>query len=247
MRVDSVITMVVVRSARIRAASISGRRLLRRLVKYAAMIRVGRKSFKKYSSFTMIPRLQYLGNLDLADRVRNVQGCIVECGTWRGGMIAGIAQSLGPEREYVLFDSFEGLPRAEDIDGLAAQAWQADITSPSYYNNCTAERNQAEQAMALAHVARPEIVAGWFNDTVPAWALEGRQIALLRLDGDWYESTLVCLRNLFPLVVPGGLIVLDDYFVWEGCTRAVHQYLSEAQRPESIRTTKAGVPYIEKR
>lgn len=71
-------------------------------------------------------------------------------------------------------------------------------------------------------------------------------IALLRLDGDWYDSTMTCLMHLFPLVTTGGLVIIDDYGVWEGCTRAVHRYLADNERPEGIRTTSSGVAYIVK-
>ena len=64
------------------------------------------------------------------------------------------------------------------------------------------------------------IVKGWFSDTVPAFATTQPQIAILRLDGDWYDSTMTALELLFPLVVDRGLVLVDDYGTWDGCTRA---------------------------
>ena len=64
----------------------------------------------RFSQFTMIPPDVYARNLLLVKAYEHVPGCVVECGTWKGGMIGGIATVLGPEREYHLFDSFEGLP-----------------------------------------------------------------------------------------------------------------------------------------
>src|SRR5262245_48397715 len=75
--------------------------------------------YRKYRDFTMCPRSAYVANLTLAYRYAHVQGSVVECGTWRGGMIAGIAELLGGGRTYHLFDSFEGLPRSRAIDGPA--------------------------------------------------------------------------------------------------------------------------------
>src|SRR5260221_13390536 len=99
--------------------------------------------YAKYRDFTMIPEVIYIRNLRVAGYARDVEGCVVECGVWRGGMIAGMAEVLGPERAYVLFDSFQGLPAAQPIDGPRALAWQADTASPAYYDNCAAPASMA--------------------------------------------------------------------------------------------------------
>lgn len=203
--------------------------------------------YRSFASHTMVPRMSYVDNLALVAQVKRLQGCVVECGTWRGGMIAGVASVLGPERDYVIFDSFEGLPPAGEEDGPDAAAWQADTAGAWYYDNCTAERHFAEQAMAQAGVTSPEIVPGWFDATIAEWSKAGRSVAVLRLDGDWYDSTMVCLQHLFPLVEPGGLILIDDYGMWDGCNRAVHRYLADEERPEPIQRSGAGVAYILKR
>jgi hypothetical protein len=72
---------------------------------------------------------------------------------------------------------------------------------------------------------------GWFQATVPAAAPSLGPIALLRLDGDWYESTAVCLRHLYPLVPPGGVVVIDDYGHWEGARRAVDEFVASLDEP----------------
>src|ERR1039457_3011063 len=93
---------------------------------------IGRHIYAKYRDYTMIPETTYIRNLRIAECVRRLKGPIVESGVWRGGMIAGIAELLGPDRQYVLFDSFEGLPPAKEIDGAHALAWQADPSSSTY-------------------------------------------------------------------------------------------------------------------
>ena len=182
-------------------------------------------TYEKYSGFTMIPRGDYCLNLQLAETVRDVAGAVVECGVWRGGMSAGIADVLGAQRTYILCDSFQGLPDAKPIDGAAALAYQSDPTHPEYHDNCSASEDYARRAMALSAASDVHIVAGWFEATVPHLRIPDG-IALLRLDGDWYESTMTCLQHLYRLVNPGGVIVVDDYHTWDGCTRAVHDYLS---------------------
>ena len=188
---------------------------------------------RKYGSFTMIPPAVFVANLATAQKYSDVPGCVVECGVWRGGMIAGMAEVLGPDRRYVLFDSFEGLPPAQAIDGTSAQAWQANTNAAGYHDNCRAEMAHAERAMRLAGATRAELVKGWFDQSVPTFKFD-EPIAVLRLDGDWYESTMTCLEALFDRVHPEGVIILDDYYVWDGCSRAVHRFLADRESTARI-------------
>lgn len=71
------------------------------------------------------------------------------------------------------------------------------------------------------------IVKGWFQDSLPRTSKEIKEIALLRLDGDWYESTKICLENLYPKVVRGGYIIFDDYGCWEGCKIATDEFMEK--------------------
>jgi O-methyltransferase len=190
--------------------------------------------YEQFRNFTMIPRTTYLENLQLIDQVRAVQGCVVECGVWRGGMIAGIAKVLGPDRSYFLFDSFEGLPPAKEVDGESALTWQRNTLASDYYDNCRAPPEFAEQAMAKSGAKHFRLIKGWFDQTLPK-SLPSEPIAILRLDADWYDSTMVCLRTTFDRITPGGLIILDDYYTWDGCSRALHDFLSERRAVERIR------------
>ena len=179
----------------------------------------------KYRNSTILGPATYVMNLLLAQHyVANVPGCVIECGVWRGGVSAGIADVLGSDREYFLFDSFEGLPPAQDIDGRAAKNWQANTTSPGYYDNCTASEEEARRAMHLSAAARFTLVKGWFEKTLSTFEPPS-PIALLRLDADWYESTRLCLERLYPYVADDGLVIIDDYGPWDGCARAVHEFL----------------------
>jgi O-methyltransferase len=202
-----------------------------------------KKVYHKFKDYTMIPEKTYLDNLRLCRGFKNKKGVVVECGVWRGGMTAGISEILGNDFEYYLFDSFEGLPQAQDIDGKAANAWQQDTKSPIYFDNCKAEIDFAINAMKLSNCSNYHIVKGWFKDTLPGFNFT-QPINILRLDGDWYESTMQCLENLYPKLAQNGLIIIDDYYAWDGCTRAVHDYLSKNELPDRINQTKNGVCYI---
>lgn len=198
----------------------------------SAKIAQGLMIYRRYRDFTMATPYIFARNLALCATRAPASGCIVECGVWRGGMSAGMADVL-PGRLHFLFDSFEGLPPAQDIDGEAALSWQKDTSSANYYDNCRAERGYAERAMQMSGAKCFKLVQGWFRDTLVGFTPE-EPIAVLRLDGDWYESTLQCLTALYPHVVPGGLVIIDDYFTWDGCSRAVHDYLSRTRALERI-------------
>jgi O-methyltransferase len=89
-------------------------------------------------------------------------------------------------------------------------------------------------------------VKGWFSDTLQKSNYEG-EIAILRMDADWYDSTLDILNNLFPLVDIGGRILIDDYYSCPGCSKAVHDYLSIYKREERLCTHRGGVCYLVKK
>ncbi len=192
----------------------------------------------------MIPRNLYVDNLRLAEKARDLTGDVVECGVWRGGMAAGIAELIGDDRKYYLFDSFEGLPPAKEIDGLAAKEWQKNPDGEFYNDNCKAEMDYAIKAMDLSG-AKYQCIKGWFSETMKETSFIG-PVALLRLDGDWYESTMDCLKALFPKVVENGIIIIDDYYAWTGCSRAVHDYLASIQSASRIYMTNEYIAYIVK-
>jgi O-methyltransferase len=207
--------------------------------RYRAQFRLNRALYhvlyRRYRKFTLVPARWFVENLDACARYAPKLGCIVECGVWRGGMSAAIGDVL-PRRTHYLFDSFKGLPPAnKELDGDRAVAYQTDKASPWYFDNCRAERSFAETAMSLSHAGEVRFMPGWFNETLKDFAPK-EPIAVLRLDGDWYESTMVCLTVLYPHVTTNGLVLIDDYFAWDGCSRAVHDYLSKIKSAARIQT-----------
>jgi O-methyltransferase len=188
---------------------------------------------RKYREFTMASPGVFWRNMLIADENRHVEGCVVECGVWRGGMSAGLAEVLGPSRHYFLFDSFEGLPQVTAADGEEARKWQEDVDSPTYFDNCRAAIDFAQRAMAMTGVPRYDLVQGWFDRTLPGF-VPPAPIAILRIDGDWYESTMTALEALFPHLAPNGIVIVDDYYAWDGCSRAVHDFLSRNQSTTRI-------------
>lgn len=198
--------------------------------------------WRKNRTFTMNPRKRYLGNLALAQRVLRKnpdlrQGSLVECGTWRGGMFFGLVEALPEIKTIHAYDSFEGLPPATELDG--ADVLVQEKGEGFWHNNNTA--SEEEFLGNLSRIVKPDHVIsvkkGWFEDTLPHHG-DAVPIAILRMDGDWYESTMTILNCLFDKVLPGGLIIIDDYYDWNGCSRAVHDFLSSRKASEKIRQYK---------
>jgi hypothetical protein len=174
---------------------------------------------------------------DLATQVdmvlaEQVPGALVECGVWCGGasfFMADLLRNAGvTDRKVWLFDSFEGMPQPEEIDGPAAAKWAAAVEKPWYAGTVPFTLPAVQQsARALGVSDYTEFVQGWFDQTLPALRERVGPIAILRIDCDWYASVKCCLDNLYDQVSDGGFIVLDDYYTYDGCTLAVHEFLSK--------------------
>jgi O-methyltransferase len=171
-----------------------------------------------------------------------IRGALVECGVWKGGAIglmalAHMRSNRPPVRPLHLFDSFQGIaqPRA-DIDGRAAITFAAGRAKGTLESigKLVSPMEDSEQLLT-ERIAYPKTLIhyhqGWFQNTLPRDASDLSDIALLRLDGDWYDSTALCLEHLYPKVVRSGVVVIDDYGHFEGCRRAVDEFLSSLVTP----------------
>lgn len=164
----------------------------------------------------------------------NIPGDIVECGVWRGGSMQACAKALlalgESDRDLHLFDTFEGMPppTAEDLrrdgksaeDLLAAQGKDRPIWAIASLEDVQAGFEQVPYPGERVHY-----VQGMVEDTVPQQAPE--QISILRLDTDWYASTKHELEFLYPRLVSGGVLLIDDYGYWQGSRQAVDEFLEK--------------------
>lgn len=153
---------------------------------------------------------------------RGVPGDLVETGVWRGGatiMMKGVLAAMGEDdRRVWVADSFEGLPvpderypADEGLDWSGVGALKVDVD---------AVRANFERYGLLDDGVR--FLEGWFEDTLAEAPIE--QLAVLRLDGDLYQSTMDALVALEPKVAPGGYVIVDDYGGWRPCRAAVDDY-----------------------
>src|SRR5262245_8503424 len=200
--------------------------------------------YRKYKDQTMLGRTEYITNLALAASV-TAPGCVIECGVWKGGTTAGMAEVLGPAREYFLFDSFQGHVDPQPIDGPAAFDWRADKTGPWYFDNAVVGPEEADAAMKRSGARRYRLVKGWFEDTLASFTPPS-PIAILRIDCDWYAPTLTCLRALFPHVAEDGIVIADGYPAWDGYARAFHEYLANYRGTARLKQFQGRLYYVVK-
>ncbi|WP_326697806.1 TylF/MycF family methyltransferase [Streptomyces sp. NBC_01754] len=163
-----------------------------------------------------------------------IPGAVVECGVWRGGSMQACAKtllSLGEsDRELYLFDTYEGMtpPTAQDLrrDGRSAQEL---LDAQGKDRPIWAVASLEDVREGFAGVPYPQervhYVPGKVEDTVPGQAPE--QIAILRLDTDWYASTRHELEHLYGRLVSGGVLLIDDYGYWQGSRQAVDEFLEK--------------------
>jgi hypothetical protein len=170
-----------------------------------------------------------------------IQGALVECGVWRGGasaMMAFANLKRGPTRRHLhLFDSFEGMPEPTIAqDGVEVLSWAGTTGDGSLKSTgVNVADPDTVHHLIVSTVGYPDefvhIHRGWFQETLPGAREEVGPIALLRLDGDWYDSTMVTFQNLYDRVVPGGVVVIDDYGHFAGCRKATDEFLAGLHQP----------------
>ena len=182
------------------------------------------------------------------DRLNNVQFCVedvlkrkvpgdlVETGVWKGGtsiFMRAILKAYGvTDRKVWAADSFEGLPVPKD---------RKDGWDLSHVDILKVSLEEVQENFARFDLLDDQVVflKGWFADTLPTAPIE--KIAVLRLDGDLYSSTMDGLVNCYHKVSPGGYVIADDYFSWEASRRACHDFLDKiGQKPDIIKIDWAG-------
>jgi hypothetical protein len=160
-------------------------------------------------------------------------GAIVECGVWRGGSMMMAALTLAAlgktDRDLFLFDTFAGHPRPNPERDLREhyEFWlqRKRTDQSSSWAEVTLEEVRGNVSSTGYPLDRIRFVKGIVQETIPAVAPEA--IALLRLDTDWYDSTTHEMHHLYPRLVPGGVLIIDDYGEMPGQKQAVDEYCEQ--------------------
>lgn len=181
-----------------------------------------------------------------------LSGSLVECGVWKGGCVGLMALAnlkYGSSRRHIhLFDAFQEICEPDaSVDGERAvrevREWSRDGGASGRLKPLTGVYDRfggpgtilENKELLERKIGYPSQFlhyhVGWFQDTLPMDGVSVGDIAILRLDGDWYASTKVCLAHLYDRVVRGGIVVVDDYGAYEGCQKAVDEFLEKLSTP----------------
>lgn len=194
------------------------------------------------AALTMLPlvRLNHLQDC-IVDVVRRaVPGDLIETGVWRGGatiFMRGVLKALAiTDRSVWVADSFEGLPSSDaEKFPLEAKALAGPFLAKAC-NHLAVSIEEVQRNFAAYDLLdeRVRFLKGWFRDTLPGAPIE--RLAVMRLDGDLYESTRDALVNLYDRLSVGGYVIIDDYGEdsWTYCRRAVDEFRAERSIDDAL-------------
>ena len=187
-------------------------------------------------SLTMVSPIRLATTLKACRYVveSGLEGDFVECGVWRGGngiLAKAVFESLKSEKQVYMFDTFTGMTAPEERD---FDLWSGESALSTFLSNDRGEHN--EWCYASLEEVRQNC-AQWGLDLKGIKFIKGdvlttlnnpinkpKCISILRLDTDWYSSTKKELEELFPILVSGGILLIDDYGHWKGARQAVDEY-----------------------
>ncbi len=171
--------------------------------------------------------------------INGIEGPIVECGVAAGGsmMMAALTSIANgnTSREIWLYDTFAGMPEPTDRDvnyrGDLARVQWASSQADDHNEWCYASLETVQGNMALTGYppGKLHFIKGQVEETIPGETPE--EVALLRLDTDWYASTKHEIVHLYPRLCKGGVLIIDDYGHWEGCRQATDEFLKNLVGP----------------
>jgi len=180
------------------------------------------------NQFSMVSKERLQGIYDKCSKFKDTDYSFVECGVARGGCLAMIKYAAGPNNKVFGLDSFEGMPditekdlgtynKSDPLKGFGKVGDNLSGGIESVY------KTFRELSIDMKNV---KLIKGFFEATlnVDENVSAMGKIAILRLDGDWYESTKVCLDKLYSKVIVGGIIIIDDYGHWVGAKRATDEF-----------------------
>lgn len=187
--------------------------------------------FGKYSK-SSVERLRSMIDACRYVEDKGIPGDVVECGVWRGGNII-LARLLCPSRVCWLYDTFDGMTEPDKVD-TKADGYSASIPYFAKLNNghkwALATRPEVETYFRKEGVfdeSKCKFVVGDVCKTLKVKENLPEKISLLRLDTDFYRSTKKELEVLYPLLSPGGILIIDDYNHWMGARQATQEYFKK--------------------
>jgi len=162
-----------------------------------------------------------------------IPGDFCEAGVWRGGacifMNAMLKVHHDTQRTVWVADSFEGLPKPND------NLYPQDKGSTLWKQSLSVNLEEVKHNFFKYDLLNDQVkfIKGFFSETMPTAPIS--KLALLRIDADMYESTIVTLRYLYPKLSAGGYVIIDDYGMIPACDKAIYDYRSERKIKDELK------------
>jgi hypothetical protein len=230
--------------------NMSALKKLNRRIRLFGMMPVGHtfrmwKDFVSVKPYTLVeyPRLAAMYELlDESEQYNDLEGAIVECGTWNGGyarLMYDVGAHYGKKRHTWLFDAFDGGPPPTSADMKVTGRMGKAAPNGASPRLCAEAFGGVDSS--LVH-----IVPGLFQDTFAKNLAQVGPIAYLHLDADFYEATKYCLDHLYDQMSPGGIIIFDDYSYFLGCQKAVDEFLAKRNLSHTLVRSVQHSAYLRK-
>lgn len=165
-----------------------------------------------------------IAHYELFKKIRNLNGDIIECGVFKGSSIlrfASYREIFQNKNKIIGFDTFGKFPQTKFN---ADKRWRRKFINDSGEEGISV--NQLKEVLKRKNIQGVELIKGNVTKTIPKFIKKNPKlkISLLNLDTDAYEPAVVILENLYPKIIKGGILILDDYTIWPGETKAVDEY-----------------------
>lgn len=173
--------------------------------------------------FTLVSEKRLVNVYRQCEKFSDTSYSFVECGVGKGGCCAMMKLAAGKNNHVYGFDSFEGMPQIGDND-----LGMHNLIDPNQFVGYNVSEGvesvfRTFEVLEL-NLKNVSIIEGFFEDTFPENVSKIKDIAVLRLDSDWYASTKYCLETLYSKVVDGGVVIIDDYGTFHGCREATDEF-----------------------
>jgi len=178
----------------------------------------------------------------------NLEGDIIEIGVWKGGSIVIMLltlERLGIGNKHVhLYDTFEGMTPCTDSDIDLGGRRASDLIAQDPRLWLAVSALQEVQDNIAKHTKYPSSLIHYHQGDICKNTHVPDKIAFLRLDTDWYESTKCELEQFYDRVVPDGIIIIDDYGHWQGCRKAVDEFLKDKPAIKIAHIDYTGIYFV---
>ncbi|WP_009633333.1 TylF/MycF/NovP-related O-methyltransferase [Synechocystis sp. PCC 7509] len=210
------------------------------------VLMVVKKVIKGHLTYLDINALYDIVQTVFAIEQKNLNGILVETGCALGGSAIVIASAKNKERNLLIYDVFDRIPPPSEKDSqdihdryeIIASGQSKGLGENLYYGYENDLYHKVLQALSKFRVEANEnniqLIKGLYQDTLKI----DSPVAFAHIDCDWYDSVLTCLQQIEPHLVSGGVLIIDDYYTWSGCKKAVDEYFFNKNNYKFINKTR---------